>query len=123
MTKKKGAIIIATALTLGFASLIIYIKIIKSNFREEQRKKSFSGVIEQMTFDEKHIPEVIIKGDKYYLGLYDPGIRHIIQVDDSIAKELDSLNYSLYRKDSLGVWKLIHKEKEKDVVRFPFGKL
>jgi hypothetical protein len=118
---KKGGIIFGTIMTLGFIAFIIYIKITISNFDEKQRKKSFSGVIQKMTFDEKHIPEVTIKGVKYYLSAYDSDIRDIIQVNDSLVKEVGSLNYLLYRKDSLGIWKLIHKETyEKDRSRFPF---
>jgi hypothetical protein len=133
MTKKKKiifwiviSIVGFIALKMIFSAVVVYIvEINNSKLDEKQRKKSFSGVIEKMTFEEgKHIPTVTLKEGTFYCP-YDPEIRDIIQINDSIVKEVGSLNYLLYRKDSVGKWKLIHRGKyEKEINhRFPFGRL
>lgn len=101
---------------LIFGSVLIALVIItaiytcnKNNLnRYAFSKKSFKGIINKITFDEKKIPTVKIIDSSYYLGINSYSVSKIIQINDSIIKEANSKNYVLYRKDSLGKWQLIY---------------
>lgn len=108
---RKGGLIYAIIMSVVLTVAVVYVKISNNRLDRKQRETSFCGVIQQLSFDEKHIPTVSIKGVEYYLSVYDPDIRDIIRVNDSIVKQENSTNYLLYRKDSAGVWRLIHERK------------
>lgn len=77
--------------------------------RDKQRQRSFTGIVEELSFGDKNAPIVVVNGNEYCLGIYDPSIQEIIRKDDSIVKRKGETNYWLYRRDSTGNWQLVHK--------------
>lgn len=78
-------------------------------------EKSFSGVVKKIQLSEKQIPTVEIENVNYNLGVYSYQVSNIIKIEDSLVKQQNSMDYMLFRKDSLGVWQLIYGQESNDV--------
>jgi len=109
---KIKAIFIFLVILVGAIGIIYILNEFIYNFFTKQdnmfNQASYSGVVKEIKFDMKKIPTVKILDSNYYLDGYSGGLFKIIKVNDSLVKKIYSMDYILYRKDSLGIWRLIY---------------
>lgn len=107
----KGGLIYAFTMSIILAAVLIYA--IRNNNHKKiiQRNESFSGTVQKFEFIGKSYPTMTVN-DVDYQSSYLHDIQFFIQVDDSVVKQKDSLNYMVYRKDEQGEWELIYRQKE-----------
>ena len=95
---KEGKIVLLicgiTILTSIIFFRIMYVKSVKTNLEYE-----FSGIVENVVYDAKDIPEVTVKKKSYYLAdeyVFD----HKIQKGDSLKKKKGSVIYMLIKRQT-----------------------
>jgi hypothetical protein len=65
---------------------------------------TFNGIVDKVTYDEKSIPSVTIKGKTYYLGSSYWNFNHLISEGDSIKKDSGDTIVKLVKHEN---WKII----------------
>ena len=84
------------ALILAFIALIIFGLCLTGG--KIARDYSFNGVVQQVSYDEKGIPTVTIKGVEYQLGYNDWGRnKDTIEVGDSMIKRKGDTHIKLIK--------------------------
>jgi len=93
--KNKAQIII---LGIGFALFIGWNFFMLKKNNEENLSYKFKGIVENVNYDVKGIPYVLILGDEYYLnGGWN--FEHLIEKGDSLQKKEGEMIVKLTKKD------------------------
>ncbi len=83
------------------ATLIAILSI--KNYRAAEKKFhkwSFNGIVDDITYDDKGYPVIIVNSDDYDLGLSQYYFDHMIQKGDSIKKDSGQLTIKLIKKNN-----------------------